>query len=218
MGHRILLICDLDGTLIDSLEDIYLSAEKACKKLSLPVLSKTEVKSALGDGLGPFIERVLQPNSAEEFSHYRDVFLEIYQKNLIEHTKPFPGIEEVLNSLHKSNVLLAIASNKSEKLVKRIVEHFNWQNMFVGVIGGDTTSHKKPGPQPLMLARSMADLDAKHPALMVGDSPQDIEAAKAAHCKAIWASWGYRHEAPAGTDFVLGKPKELLTLIQKHWL
>ena len=189
-----LVLFDMDGTLLDTRHDIARAANGARHELGLPVMTIDEVVRAVGDGVDLFVSRVTYPKTDERFAAARKVFLRHYAENVIGETTPYDGIIPMLDKLIDLDIPLAVVSNKPEKLVDELVRHFGWQRYFRTWLGGDSAARAKPAQDPLLLAMQQSGVAASHPLIMVGDGDQDILAAKAMGCKAVWCSWGFNSQ------------------------
>ena len=187
----------MDGTLLDTRHDIARAANSARLEIGLPELSVEEVVRAVGDGVNLFVSRVTYPESDSRFAEARKVFLRHYADNATGATKPYDGIVDMLDALAKDRFRMAVVSNKPAGLVDEIVRHFKWQKYFTTWLGGDSAARSKPAADPLLLALKNSKFPEDHPLVMVGDGHQDILAAKAMGCRAIWCSWGFNPEPTA---------------------
>ena len=204
----------MDGTLLDTRHDIARAANNARDELGLSRLSVEEVVRAVGDGVNLFVSRVTFPESDPRFSRARDVFLRHYAENVTGETRPYDGVVEMLDALAADQVPMAIVSNKPEALVDEIVRHFGWEKYFRTWLGGDSAARAKPAAEPLLLARERSRLGSDDPIVMVGDGHQDILAAKAVGCRAIWCSWGFNPEqTPEYHSDRADHPRDVVRLI-----
>ena len=217
MTSQPFVLFDMDGTLLDTRRDIARAANAARLELGLPPMSLEDVISAVGDGVDLFVSRVTYPQNDPRFASARKIFLGHYEANVLGETVPYDGILPLLSELAKLDIPMAIVSNKPSKLVDILVRHFKWESFFRAWLGGDSAAEAKPSNLPLLLARQMAGLNHNHPIVMVGDGSQDILAAKAAGCEAIWCSWGF-NAAPIAEYPVtrIDHPRELLLTITKR--
>ena len=169
-----LIIFDLDGTLCDTFDDIYLSLKYTLELFDISVPSQNEVKSFIGDGLAMLVERTLnytnQLHLKEDIMQY---FLQYYKIHCSDSTLLFSGMEIVLNEFKKNNINMAVVSNKAEHLVKIILEELSLSYYFKYMFGGDSFEYKKPNPMPLNFIIDNLSAD-KDNTLMVGDSDNDI--------------------------------------------
>jgi len=216
MSSSPLILFDMDGTLLDTRHDIARAANCARLELGLPPMTLDEVVQAVGDGVDLFVSRVTYPKVDARFSAARTIFLKHYEENVLGDTMPYDGIVELLDELQARKVPMGIVSNKPAKLVDALVGHFNWQKYFKAWLGGDSAARAKPSDEPLCMARARSGLAIDHPLIMVGDGDQDILAAKAAGCPAVWCSWGFnRFPTKDYPSIQINHPRDLLLTITK---
>ena len=182
----------MDGTLLDTRHDIARAANNARLELGLSQLSVDEVVRAVGDGVNLFVSRVTYPQEDARFAEAKKVFMRHYAANVTGDTKPYAGVPELLQLLQERGVPMGVVSNKPAALVDELVRFFGWQPYFKTWLGGDSTAKPKPDKGPLLHALKVSGLGDGHPLVMVGDGHQDVLAAKAMQCQAIWVSWDHR--------------------------
>ena len=187
-------IFDLDGTLLDTLQDLADSANYALALHGLPARTVEEVRQFVGNGVGLLIRRAVPAGTAEELERQvlRD-FRAHYLVNMENKTAPYPGIPELLDALGAAGVPTAVVSNKFDGAVKGLC-----QNYFGGRIGaaiGESQGvARKPAPDTVL--RALAELGMpREGAVYIGDSDVDIETAKNAGLPCISVSWGFRSRA-----------------------
>lgn len=203
------VLFDLDGTLIDSAEDIGLALKKTLKDIGLEELYPDDVRKYIGGGVKALLERVLGDKFREE---YVELFRRHYLSNPVVYTKPYEGVPEVLEELKGKGVKLAVVSNKLEELSREILRRLDLLDYFDFVAGGDTFPEKKPSPVPVL---KTLDILGEEPggALIVGDTEADIVAGKSAGTSTALASWGYVRINSVKPDFVFKKPLEILSVL-----
>ncbi|WP_417685813.1 HAD-IA family hydrolase [Roseibium sp.] len=208
------LLFDLDGTLIDSVPDIATSINKLLVAESLDPLSRDEVRGMIGNGVAKLVERAFRAREISLAGDHHDVMtarmLEIYQDHLTDQTQLMKGARDVLHSFHQAGVKLAVVTNKPEAPTRQILDHFGLSDLVASVVGGDTGPARKPEPDMLFHALKAMDRDAAR-AVMIGDSPADIGAAKAAGIASVAVEGGYT-PVPArelGADVVIASLAEL---------
>lgn len=179
------ILFDLDGTLVDSVADLATAVNLLRAELDLPPLSREEVRANVGDGATVLVTRSLP---AGAFSHARlQRFLALYGAHLAEHTVPYPGIRDLLQSL--AGQPLAVVTNKPEALSIQLLDALDLRRAFAVVIGGDSCPVKKPDPTPLRLALHRLGGTAAT-ALMVGDHHTDLKAGSSAGIATCFCEWG----------------------------
>ncbi len=209
-----LFLFDLDGTLVDSREDIVRAVNAAMISMALPAPAPAEVIRFVGDGMEPLIQRVLLKVTGVEpgplqVSTGVQLMLEEYRRHLIGTTSLYPGVRETLNAIHGAE--LGLISNKQEELCRRILAAFGLADRFCVVLGGDSLPRRKPDPAPLLNAMSRCGITPAE-TVMVGDSPADILAGKAAGVATCGVSYGFRSREElqaAGSDVIIDSFEEL---------
>lgn len=191
------ILFDLDGTLLDTAADMSLALDHAFQDLGAQGPGLAQVRCMIGRGAPMLIERACtfsaQPWTAEQKSQLLEGFLHHYgvlhdrQETVAQ---PYPGVQEGLQSLHAQGLPLAVVTNKHHRFACALLEHLNLAPYIRLVVGGDTCERRKPDPQPLHWACS--ELQVKPlDALMVGDSTNDVQAARAAGMRVVCVPYGY---------------------------
>ena len=197
---------DLDGTLIDSVPDLTAATQGALKELLLPSCSEQQVRSWVGNGAKVLMQRALThslsaPVSEDVLDNAMPVFMRHYQANLQQHSQLYPGVLQVLARLDELGYSMAVVTNKPHRFAVPLLAAFNIDHHFKEVLGGDSLDKMKPDPLPLthLLIKWQLEPEAL---LMVGDSKNDILAAKAAGISSIGLTYGYNY----GEDIGLSSP------------
>ena len=185
------VLFDLDGTLLDTLEDLKDSVNYIMKKYHFPERTLDEVRNAVGNGIHKLIERsVPKETDAETIeSAYAD-FLSYYQKNCMVKTKPYPGMEELLGRLKADGCKLAVVTNKGNEAVQKMIPYY-FKGLFETAIGTTNEMPKKPAPDTAYYVLKKMQTE-KEKALFIGDSQVDVETAKNAGLDSILVTWGFR--------------------------
>lgn len=209
------VIFDLDGTLLNTLEDLADSTNYAMRAFGLKERSINEVRNFVGNGVDVLIERAVEGAiSKEQELECLDVFKQHYSKNMDNKTKPYDGIIDVIKELLKRGYHIAIVSNKFDAAVKGLnVDYF--EGLFPVAIGASDTVAKKPAPDSVIKALQELHSD-KERAVYVGDSDVDIMTARNSGLPCISVTWGFRDEElqrSMGTDYIIHKPEELLDVL-----
>ena len=209
-----LFLFDLDGTLIDSRADITCSVNLTLARLNLPQLHESRISDFVGNGVQALIERSLRevtgvPPEGSRIQEGVSLFQEEYAKHLLDQTNLYPHVKEGLDRLAWAR--FAVVSNKPEIFSRRILEGLGIGSRFFIVLGGDSTAKHKPDPDALFMAMKYCRV---HPSLtaMVGDSPVDMQAGKAAGITTCGVSGGYRPAEEleaAGCDMIIDSLIEL---------
>ena len=184
-----LAILDLDGTLLDTLDDLTASVNAALAEVGLPPRERLEIERFVGEGVRNLLSRavaprldLLEPALAAWWTHHR--------VHCLDHTRPFPGIPELLT---RTGRRLAVHTNKPGALARRILAGLGLLDRFAIVTGGDEAPRK---PDPAGTLEIMRRLGAR-PAdtIFIGDSPTDVRTARAAGVRLVAVTWGFRLEA-----------------------
>ncbi len=211
---------DLDGTLADTADDLAapIHAMRAARGLpqlpgeALRPFTSMGARGLIGKGLG------VKPGEAQ-FEALRDEFLARYERGMLDRTRLFDGMRDVLTALDSADISWGVISNKVERYVRPILAGLGLLERSVCAIGGDTTPHPKPHPAPLLHGASLAQVQASR-CVYVGDDPRDIQAGQAASMLTVAAAYGYcGDEAPPeqwGADFVIRDPRELIALLKTN--
>ncbi len=193
-------IFDLDGTLIDSVPDLTTGLNCMANRLGLDGYSQDLVRNWVGNGASILVKRALLRSKdisndidKEYFKESLELFFECYEANLCKETKLFDGVVETLKELKDRDLTLSIVTNKPSKFTTPIIKELGINKYFDVVIGGDDLKVKKPEPEPLLEAIRRVDSSIDE-SLMVGDSKNDILAAKACGMDSVGVSYGYNYD------------------------
>lgn len=187
---------DLDGTLADTLPDLYASANLMLRDLGRSQTGRETVRAYIGQGIDKLVERLLTDDAgAEPETGLRDqaggIFREHYRQRLTRESRLFPGTEQTLVKLRESGIKLACVTNKTDAFTRPLLSGLGVLDLFDEVICGDTLARKKPDPLPLSYcAERFGIVPAR--LLMVGDSQTDTLCARAAGCPVVCVPFGYR--------------------------
>ena len=209
-------VFDLDGTLLDTLDDLAASTNAALEKKGLPVRTMQEVRSFVGNGIGNLIARALPDGGAEhpQYQEVLDAFVAHYAEHSRDNTKPYDGITDMLDALDQKGIKLAIVSNKVDFAVKELSALYFGQRMMAS-IGDHPSRARKPAPDSVFAALKTMGISAEE-AVYVGDSDVDVFTAHNAGMPCCAVTWGFRSEESliaAGADYVAHTPQELLEKI-----
>ncbi|HEY1125284.1 MAG TPA: HAD family hydrolase [Sphingobium sp.] len=211
---------DLDGTLVDSAQDLANAVNHALGKMGLPPHSLDNVKRFVGKGVRVLMERALKADNAyseEAMKTALPLFTAYYDANVCVHTAPYPGAVAALETLKERGVRLAVCTNKSERFTLPLIETLGLLPLFDAIVGGDTLGPGilKPSPAPItaMVARAGGGR-----AVFVGDTSNDIDAARAAKIASVAVRFGFIDEADSlGADATLAHFDDLVGLLE-NWL
>lgn len=212
-----LIIFDLDGTLLNTIDDLGEACNHALAAYGYPMHAIEEYPRLVGNGINKLIERALPEGHKDEATvlRLREVFVPYYNAHNRVYTRPYEGIPELLAQLKAAGYRLAVASNKYDEAAKTIVEHY-FPGVFDIVLGERAGVERKPNPR---IVFDILDVIDEEKVLYVGDSLVDIETARNAGVPCIACSWGFveREKLEAAQpDFLADKPDEVLNIAQQQ--
>lgn len=187
-----LIIFDLDGTLLDTASDLASALNSALKDAGFPERSRGEVMDFVGNGVRKLIERALPENSrtTENIDAVSEGFSRRYAELYADETKPYPGLDKLLNDLKSRGIKLAVLSNKPDEFTRGLIEKF-YPDVFDIIQGSRDGVPRKPDPSAELEIISSLCLTPSE-TLHVGDSDIDVMTAHNAGVRAIGVTWGYR--------------------------
>ncbi len=200
LNNKKLIIFDMDGTLIDSLPSIAYAINLMLKELNKEPISLDRVKDFIGRGSELLIKRTLLNRvdvdgieiNKQEFKNAHSIFLNFYSQNLNAKTTLFSNTKETLQEL-KNSYKIALVTNKPHQFVNSILENLKIDSYFDYILGATEDIAKKPAPDMLIATCDNFNIEPKN-SVMVGDSSNDISAAKAANIDTIAVTYGYSNE------------------------
>jgi phosphoglycolate phosphatase len=183
-----LLVFDLDGTLVDSKEDLANAVNVALASFDLPPLPNPVIYSYVGDGASALILRAIPPEKADLLPEVLDRFLAYYRRHLLDTTRAYPG---VVGALRKWAGIyrMALLTNKGVGMTREILSGLSLDGYFFDVRGGDSFATKKPDPEGLLHILREAGIEARE-TVMIGDSRNDVQAGKAAGAVTCGVTYG----------------------------
>jgi len=205
------VIFDLDGTLIDSLEDLGEAVNHALAAKGFPLHTLPEFRLMVGHGVRNLVKQALpEPFQADEslVDECLAVFKSYYTAHIDVHTRPYPGMVELLGQLHGNGVLLAVASNKFQSGTEYLVSKLFPGIPFVAILGNREGFPLKPDPEIVGEVLRKAGV-AKADVVLVGDSLTDMKTAENGGIRGIAVSWGYRTLQASDTLTVVSSAHEL---------
>ncbi len=209
------IVFDLDGTLIDTLEDLKDSVNYAMNVYGFPERSLEEIRTFVGNGVGKLIERAI-PDGIENplYKECLKVFQDHYSKNMQNKTAPYNGIKELLAELKDRGFKMAVVSNKFDSAVKELVKEFFGDYIKVAIGESENVSRK---PAPDTVIKALAELgSAPDKAVYVGDSEVDVMTAKNSKLTCIGVTWGFRTREvleKEGAQYIIDEPHQLLSIL-----
>lgn len=206
------VVFDLDGTLLNTLEDLTDSVNYALRESGYPPRSIEEVRAFVGNGVGLLIERSVPAGTKTvDTERCLSVFKEHYAGNMRNKTRPYEGILPLLRTLRDRGLKLAIVSNKFDAAVKELRDDL-FADVLPVAIGESATVRRKPAPDTVFQA--LRELGAEpESAVYVGDSDVDVHTAHNAGLPCVGVTWGFRGREVlqrAGADLIVDTPDELL--------
>ena len=218
-----LLIFDLDGTLINTIDDLGQACNHALSACGFPTHKIEDYPCLVGNGINKLIERALPEEHRNEATvlRLREHFVPFYDQYNCDLTRPYDGIPELLHELKLQGHTLAVASNKYQAATEKIVAHF-CPNTFDVVLGEREGIPRKPDPKIVwdILASLPSTINHKPSTLYVGDSLVDAATAKAANLPFVACTWGFCTKEQLQTaqpDYMVNHPSEILALVSTHY-
>lgn len=209
------IIWDMDGTLLDTLDDLTDSVNEALKEFQLPARTRSEIRSYVGNGVLRLLELSV-PNGKEhpQFEDIFSFFKSRYVLNCRNKTKPYDGLEKLLFELKSKRYRMAIVSNKIDSAVKELSELYFNDSIDVAI--GDSEGHRrKPFPDNLLEAMLLMEAN-KESTVYIGDTEVDIATAENSGIDYICVSWGFRNKKElqaSGAKLIVDTPEELASVL-----
>ncbi len=210
------IIFDLDGTLIDSLQDIAESVNYALDKLMIPPHPLDAFRHMVGDGIRNLMKRALPGDQQDLIEQALEIQQEYIKRHDRFYTKPYPEIPEMLASIIVKNIKCAVLSNKPDHLTQQVCEHFFGQTIFDIILGHKDPLPLKPEPDAALQIAKKLGLPPDQIAF-VGDTMIDMQTAVNAGMFAIGVTWGFRDQDELeqhGSQAIIHHPIELMTLLE----
>lgn len=210
-----LVIFDLDGTLLNTLADLGTACNHALKTFGYAEHAISTYNNLVGNGVRRLVEKAEPDASPEEVDEMLKIFKEYYDAHSEERSTPYNGIPELLRNLIDQGVAIAIASNKYQTAVERIVKHFFPDIPFVAILGQCEERPVKPDPSVVFEILNKYPT-AKRDVLYVGDSGVDMETARRACIESVGVTWGFRPVSELRSyqaNHIIYYPKELIDIV-----
>ena len=210
-----LAIFDLDGTILDTLEDLADAMNYALGEHGYPGRTIEEVRRFVGNGIRKLIERAVPAGLAkEEIDRVHETFSAYYQQHCADKTRPYEGVLPLLERLRAAGCLTAVVSNKADAAVQPLCRRY-YKGLFDYAVGERTGIRRKPDPDSVQEVLRRLQVEAAD-AVYIGDSEVDIQTAKNAGLDSIIVTWGFRDrdylESQGGRRFV-DRPEEIEQII-----
>ena len=213
------VLFDMDGTLLDSAPDFIAISQAMRVDRGLPAIDDKLIRDQISGGARAMVAAnfVMGPE-AEGFEALRLEFLERYQRHCAVLTRPFDGINELLDEIEQARLIWGVATNKPVRYAEPIMQQLGLAQRSAVLVCPDHVSRSKPDPEMLLLACSQIGIQPGE-ALFVGDDERDIEAGRAAGCKTAAVTYGYIHpqdnQRNWGADVVVDHPLELRAVLER---
>lgn len=211
-----LIIFDLDGTLLNTIKDLSNAVNHALKARGWPPRTEQECLQFVGNGISKLLERSLprEHQIPTEVAALRPIFVSYYNAHLADYTTPYPGIEKTLCALQARGEKLAVLSNKYQEATEKIVSHFFPKISFVAVLGQQENVPTKPNPTAVEKILRLTNIP-KEQCVYVGDSDVDMQTARNAGVCACAVTWGFRSRetlAAFAPKYIIERPEELIQI------
>lgn len=209
------VIFDMDGTILNTLEDLKNATNYSLRQFGMPERSLEEVRMFVGNGIRKLVERAVPAGTSEEkIAQVFDVFLEYYEIHSADNTSPYPGILELVEKLKKSGIKTAVSTNKADVPAQELGrEYFN--GIFDLIVGQQDGLKVKPAPDSVNKILTILDIQKKD-AIYIGDSDVDVQTAKNSGLDFIGVSWGFRGREfleKNGAKNIVDNANEILDLV-----
>lgn len=210
------VIFDLDGTILNTLDDLYYSTNYALEKFNLPKRTYEEIRCFVGNGVKVLIEKAVGENNLHLVDNVILEFKNHYQVHSLDHIRKYDGIDEVLTTLKNSGIKLAVVTNKFNLAAQDIVSKY-FPNIFDYVLGESSDLKRKPYPDMCNFVLNKLEVNTSE-TLYVGDSDVDILTAQNSNLKCLSCSWGFKTKEELisyNANVIIDNPCEILNYIKK---
>lgn len=209
------VIFDMDGTILNTLEDLKNATNYSLRQFGMPERSLEEVRMFVGNGIRKLVERAVPSGTSEEkIAQVFDVFLEYYEIHSADNTSPYPGILELVEKLKKSGIKTAVSTNKADVPAQELGREY-FHGIFDLIVGQQDGLKVKPAPDSVNKILSILDIQKKD-AIYIGDSDVDVQTAKNSGLDFIGVSWGFRGKEfleKNGAKNIVDNANEILDLV-----
>ena len=214
-----MIIFDLDGTLLNTIDDLGQACNYALQQGGYPTHSAEEYKLLVGNGVRRLLYRALPANARDEETINRllGYFKAFYNDHCCDFTFPYDGMTQLVAELQQAHIPIAVASNKYQQAAEKIVTHYFGPD--IRVYGQQENIPIKPDPQVIYNIMKDHGITNKQKVILVGDSNVDIQTARNAEITSIGVSWGFRGRqelTEAGADYVVDNINQLRLIILNH--
>lgn len=218
MTSPLLLIFDLDGTLVDSAKDLAITMNATRAHFDMPPIDPHLIYSYVGNGAAVLVRKALglevSDAMAEEGLRF---FLRYYRAHALEHTQPYPGVREMIEQVSADGHRLAVLTNKPVRISRDIITALSLDPYFGWIYGGDSFTQKKPDPIGIATLLSDSGSPPAH-TWMIGDSAVDIQTARNAGVRSCGVAWGFQPEGFLANppDMLINHPGELAARLESY--
>ncbi|MDA8413643.1 MAG: phosphoglycolate phosphatase [Desulfobacteraceae bacterium] len=208
------VLFDLDGTLVDSLDDLTDAVNHMLAAFGRQRLASAQVRKLVGKGARNLVQRALAGDSPDEINQGLALFTEFNALHIADKSRLYPGAGELLQELAEAGMRMAVISNKQEALSRLILKQLGIDHFFGMIAGGDTFPEMKPSPLPLLKVINAFNC-SRAEAVMVGDSINDIQAGNRAGIATIGCRWGYGEGAELNeAGFLADSCSDIISLLR----
>lgn len=210
-----LIVFDMDGTILDTLEDLKNCMNHTLKLYNMPERTIDEIRSFVGNGILKLIERaVAEGTTAETINAIHKDYMAYYELHCTDFTKPYDGINDLIQNLREHGYKTAVVSNKAHDAVLSLCDRY-FPNLFDLAIGERPEIDKKPAPDMVNLVLEQLQV-SREKAVYIGDSDVDVATARNSNLDMIAVDWGFRTReflTEQGAETIVSKPEEILELV-----
>lgn len=210
-----LLIFDLDGTLVDTAQDVQFCINETRAQMGLPPLSMEEARKSIGPGPNTFVDLVLPKEKKHLLDEFIKLFRSCYLIHLSDHSLPFDGVIDLLDELQNQGIPLAVATNKPRRYTDKLLQTLDLLKYFSGVFTPDDVFSRKPDPEIILKVLEVMNAPAER-SLLIGDTDNDILAGRGAGVRTCGVTYGYGPKdvlEALHPDFIIDHPGDLLEIV-----
>lgn len=210
-----LIVFDMDGTILDTLEDLKNSMNYTLKLYNMPERTLDEIRSFVGNGIRKLIERAVADGTSDDMIEmiHKD-FMKHYEVHCADFTKPYDGVNSLIQELRNRGYKTAVVSNKAHDAVLDLCDQY-FPSLFDLALGEKPEIAKKPAPDMVNLALKQLQISREN-AVYIGDSDVDVATARNSKLDMIAVDWGFRAREfliAQGAETIVSKPEEILDLV-----
>ena len=208
------VLFDLDGTILDTAADLAAAANAMLAEIGRGRLPESQIRDYIGKGVQNLVTRSLEATGGaadDEAARALAVFERHYLAGIADRSLPYPGVVEGLEALERAGIAMGCVTNKAARFTEPLLERTGLLRFLGAVVSGDTVANKKPHPEPMLHAAAKLGV-APGEALVVGDSLNDVQSARAAGCPVVVVPYGYREGLAIealGADAVVASVEEV---------